>query len=456
MKTQDASSVLERDSARKTGLTCQILAILAAFALWSSPATAEAASGRRARNRPSVESEYYESADSILAGSILDDDLDFLSDCDGACSDVACDECGPIRYPCWTVKNRLWFRGEYLLWWSQGDMLPPLVSTSPAGTARADAGRLDQGASILFGDAPTNEKIRSGGRLSFGYLLGSSGIWSAEGSYLALGQEVDRFSATSDGSTILARPFFNVLPAVAREDALLVAFPGAFSGSLTASETTEFQMAEASLRRSLFTEGVFQMDLILGYRYGRLQDTLQISSSSTSLAAPPAVGTTIAIFDEFGVKNQFHGGQFGFVFQEQRGRWAMELVSKLALGSTRSTVDIRGTTTTTPPGGAAAVAQGGLMALSSNSGHYEHSDFAVIPELGLTLNYALTPRLQLTFGYTFIYWSKLARPGGQIDRDVNTSLLPPPVLDGAARPEFTFTTTDYWTQGMNLGFEYRF
>ena len=36
---------------------------------------------------------------------------------------------------------------------------------------------------------------------------------------------------------------------------------------------------------------------------------------------------------------------------------------------------------------------------------------AVQYELGVTLGFDLTERLQATFGYTFMYWSRVARPG---------------------------------------------
>ena len=48
--------------------------------------------------------------------------------------------------PAWRV------RGEYLLWWSNGNPLPPLVTTSPAGTPRPSAGVLGQpGTEIVYG-----------------------------------------------------------------------------------------------------------------------------------------------------------------------------------------------------------------------------------------------------------------------------------------------------------------
>ena len=53
-----------------------------------------------------------------------------------------------------------------------------------------------------------------------------------------------------------------------------------------------------------------------------------------------------------------------------------------------------------------------------------------MPELGVTLGYQLNPCWRATLGYTFIYWSRVARAGDQIDRDINPDLFPPE-QDGA-------------------------
>ena len=51
------------------------------------------------------------------------------------------------------LSNRLWFRGEALLWWTRGGQTPPLLTTSPGSTPQAQAGVLGQpNTTILFGD----------------------------------------------------------------------------------------------------------------------------------------------------------------------------------------------------------------------------------------------------------------------------------------------------------------
>ena len=86
----------------------------------------------------------------------------------------------------------------------------------------------------------------------------------------------------------------------------------------------------------------------------------------------------------------------------------------------------------------------------------ERDEFAVIPELGINLGYDVTPNLRATLGYSFIYWSRVARPGDQIDTNLNLTQLPPGTLNGIPSPVFDWHVTDVWVQGINAGIDYRF
>ena len=66
-----------------------------------------------------------------------------------------------------------------------------------------------------------------------------------------------------------------------------------------------------------------------------------------------------------------------------------------------------------------------MLALRTNSGRHDRNVFCVVPELGATVGYQVTRRLKATVGYTFIYWSRVARPGDHIDLDITPDLLPP-------------------------------
>ena len=385
------------------------------------------------------------------------------------CEDCDCDGegCGPCDHlgrpifgqwlpPC---EDRLWVSGEYLLWWTQGSNLPPLVTTSPSGTPQNIAGRLDQSTTtILLSGNTLNSDVRSGGRVDLGYWLVPCEGLGIEGSYLALGSTTNQFQADSSNFPILARPFYNLQSGSQGQDAALVAFPGVAQGSIAVSAGNQFQVAEALVRRNLLEQCGRSIDFVAGYRYGNLSDSLAINESMTALdqQGTVPVGTKFQILDQFDTVNEFNGGELGIVFQQHCCRWSADLSMKIALGDTCSRVAINGSTTTTLPGGQPVTSAGGILALPTNIGNYTQHSLSVMPEFGVTLGYDLTCRLRATFGYTFLYWSKVVRPGDQIDTEINASQFPPGTLAGAPHPAFAFQPTDFWAQGLNFGLNYQF
>lgn len=352
-------------------------------------------------------------------------------------------------------RNRVSARAEYLLWWSDSYGVPALVTTSSAGTPPATAGVLgDPNTSILFGGGHISSDAQSGGRFALNYWFDDRRFAGLEATYLGIAEDTTQFATTSDDWPILARPYFDVTAAT--EAAMLVAHPNFLVGSIAATSSTEFQSVEVLFRRALMRHRGYGLDFVLGWRFAQLDESLRVAHSSrwTQAQGLIVVGTTKDVFDLFDTKSRFNGAELGVLFNERYGPWSLDLLMKLGLGNTRSEVFIDGQTVTTVPGAGSAPFTGGLLAQETNMGRYSRDDFAVIPELGATLGYNITARLRLTFGYTFIYWSKVARPGDQIDRDV--SQLPPQAPAAAERPEFAFRTTDHWVQGMNFGLEYRF
>src|SRR5262249_41287155 len=122
----------------------------------------------------------------------------------------------------------IWFSTEYLLWAIKGANTPALVTTSPAGTPRAEAGVLSNPATtVLFGGKIAQED-RSGLRFTLGFWFDDDQCIGLEGSYFFLGDRSVNFRDSSAGSPILARPFFNATTGM--EDSELIAFPGVLAG----------------------------------------------------------------------------------------------------------------------------------------------------------------------------------------------------------------------------------
>ncbi len=330
------------------------------------------------------------------------------------------------------LRNRLWVRSEYLLWWTKGSDTPALVTSSPVGTTPELSGVLGEpDTETLFGDNTVANGVRSGGRFALGYWLTPCQCFGIEADYLFIGSGTTRYRVDSSTVPILARPYLDT--ALGAETALLVAHPDFLAGSVAVDATNDFQAAEVLLRRALVKRCCDRLDFVVGYRFARLDDGLTIHQFSewTQAQGIIPVGTTKDITDAFDTTNQFHGGQLGFAYQERVGRWSLQMLAKLGLGNTRSRVRIDGRTVTTLPNGVSGAFDGGLLAQTTNIGTYTQDDFSIMPELGVTLSYNLTCRLRATFGYTFVYWSRVVRPGDIIDR--SASQLPPEPLGFAAR-----------------------
>jgi hypothetical protein len=353
--------------------------------------------------------------------------------------------CGPA--------GRCWVGADYLLWRVKGDALPPLVTGAPAGVSPVT------GAVTLFGDQHVNNDWRSGGRVYAGCWLDCQQTLGLEASFFALGDATTNFNAASNGDPALARPFFNT--ATGQPDAELVAFPGVLAGRVAVTETSSLLGAGAWLRHNLCCGDCFRLDGLLGYRWLRLTDHLGISEDLTSIDPTSKVaplGTQLTVADRFAAANNFHGLDLGLSGEYRRGPWVLQATARVALGATLSDLDVFGAGTVTVPGFAPVTNAGGLLALSSNSGHFTRDHFAVVPEVGVKLGYQVTSNLRAFVGYNFLYWTQVVRPGGQIDTAINPSLLPPvmPPVAGAFRPEPRMTATEVWAQGISLGLEFRF
>lgn len=352
--------------------------------------------------------------------------------------------CGPAR----GATGCCWARLEYLLWWQGGQSLPPLVTTSPAGTEQVDAGVLGlDSTSVLLGDGTLGRQARPGGRLTIGMLLDPCGGHAVEGRFFSLGKQTAAldFESSAEGSPILARPFLDGDAQAAR----LVGYPGFWApGTVHVQSETEVLGGDALCRWLVGRSGTTSVDLLAGYHFARIDGRLLIEDWSVAVDVPLVdPGTTLQIADDFSARNEFHAGQIGMAIQHERAGWRLELLAKVALGSMHETVTITGRTTTiTPPPDSETAQQGyGLLAQGANLGRHARSEFAVSPEVGLRCIWQLSPCALASLGYSYVHWSNVALPAQQID----PQLLVP-------TRSFAIRDSSYWAHGLNAGFEFRF
>ena len=59
-------------------------------------------------------------------------------------------------------------------------------------------------------------------------------------------------------------------------------------------------------------------------------------------------------------------------------------------------------------------------------GVFDSQRLSIVPELALTLGWDFTPQMRGTIGYDLLYWTGVARPGDQIDLNLDPRQFPPP------------------------------
>jgi hypothetical protein len=411
------------------------------------------------------------------AGPIMNDGSSILGG-DGCCSDACCDpSCGRCLSCCdcrCGLPGPFWASAEYLLWTMRSAHLPPLVTTTSltpkellllsADPRFHPGGTTQPGTSILFGDKGNSDfGADSGGRFTLG-ISGPCHNVGFETTFFFLAPQSSNFGAVSDGSTFLFRPFRDVTPGMNGASSAEIVALGTLAGMVNVHYDSQLWGIEENLRLPLLCGCNYKLDLLAGFRYLDLSESLAINESVTSKVAQTVngqmlnAGDNFAQTDSFRTLNHFYGGQIGLDFQYRSGRWNFGVTPKVAFGTVHEVVNIDGNTYFNPVGGPQSVATGGLLALPTNIGHHTADRFAVLPELGLKIGYQFNEHLEAFVGYNFMYLSNVVRVADQVDLNVNTTQIPtqagPRPLVGPANPAVVFQQTGFWAQGATAGLKW--
>ncbi len=356
-----------------------------------------------------------------------------------------CNDCGD----CFFWDPGVWVEADVLMWWRSGQSLPALVTSSGAGTPAQNSGVLP-GATVLYGNEQAGGRMQTGGRIDAGLWFDTCNRYGFGGRYTSLGDESTIFTLDSTQNPIIARPFFDVTDQngnIIGENSFLVAHPTGgplgerTTGSISVSTTSTFESTDYFYRHNWRMDECMRLDVIAGYQTTAINEELIIDSSTTLV-------DTIRVVDRFQAHNRFNGGVLGINANRDFGCWDVNLLAKVAIGTTREQILIQGFRTPTPSNGNP---NNGLLAIGSNSGIFTQHDFCVSPEVALKLGYHVSPNMTVTVGYSVMYWSTITRPGDQIDRVINPSQIDGALVGNEVRPTFRFQHDDFWVQGMNIG-----
>ncbi len=386
----------------------------------------------------------------------------------------------PLReYP--TPLLRTTITLEYLNWWVKAQTLSfPPVASGPINQpgvrvlfTNNDAGQFAHG----FGDRRANEGDIDYGRLS-GLRFGLTRWTDAQKVFgfqttsflFQKGEERVFFSGGDNGSTLIARPFFNDRNGT--ESALFISNPAlGITGSLQAESALRLGGFEINgLYRSSLGDTPHYSYVFAGLRTLSLNETLGIAHTSrpiagvaggpTFLGTPVAANEAVLSYDRLQSQNRFYGAQIGLRWQYTNDRFTMGFTGKLGAGMNQSLTLNTGETALYRNGVGVANVPGGLFTVGDNRRRGFETTFSYVPEFQLDVMWEVAPNFRLKLGYNFLYWASVLRPANTYERTVNASLVPSSpefgLPGGGFRPASIANQTDFWMHGLILGIEWRF
>jgi hypothetical protein len=304
---------------------------------------------------------------------------------------------------------------------------------------------------------------------------GAAGNLGLEGSFFYIARRSTSRSVSSTGqlgSTDLLLPYRDA-NAGGVESTTEISLSPSYGGSAREELKNELMGAELDGAFAFFSQAGIRAEILGGVRWMRLRETYTITTSSAFIAPTPTdVWDTT---DRFDASNNFYGLQLGARARFDRGPFHADASLRLAGGAMRQSVDVDGFLVTNDfslapvvqPGqpaqyGPTETFAGGYFALPSNIGSHARTVFAIVPELRVNVGFKVAPGLTVFAGYTFLYANKVARPGRQIDRNINTTQNVAWVGDidvhptGPSAPGFEFDSSSFRAQGVNVGVAFGF
>ena len=371
----------------------------------------------------------------------------------------------PFQRP---TNEFFWFNANYIA----GLITPmrlatPLVTTgSQFDTAPGAFGQ--PSTQVLYGDNNVNFGLFSGMRMEGGLFLDQCNRFSLDMSGFLLFANSQSYSITSDanGNPVITRPVSSLI--LQRPAAFIDALPGLVAGSFSATSRSEMSGIEFNVRYHAYFKEHFHVDGLLGFRYLRLAEQLQIQDQFRPLQ-PPGPGFQLSFQgnpvdvtqsltdqDTFRTANHFFGPQIGARLAWE-SKWVdLTTFAKFALGATVEQSTINGSTTLVSPTGN-QTANGGILALPSNIGSHSRAVVGIVPELGLNVGINVTQCVRLNLGYSLLLWNHVVRPGSQLDSNVNGAQAPSSQnfgnVIGPVGPIARFNEEFFWAHTFNIGLE---
>jgi hypothetical protein len=339
-----------------------------------------------------------------------------------------------------------WSHYELLMTWSKTQPVPLLATRG--------------GMPVVGGQSLTSD-VKAGFRFGMGWAVTTDHRTGFEFEGRFLGTRVGRVNFTGGP---IERPYID---SISGAPTAFIVNDGFGSGTLSISNTTRVQGWDVLFVHNLLDAGDFVLHGVGGYRYFGVNEGLNASLQTYRPGGFIAPITLWNVSDQFDARNNFHGGVLGLQLDCRRSdsRWSYSLKLNVALGTNFETVQARGESTVAIaalPNTIIVPLPAGMLAVGSNSARVLQSRFAVVPEARLAIGYRIGDNTHFICGYDFTYLSDAVRAGDQVDPVINALQSPIlrndafPAVVGPNRPGVPFRRSDFWVQGITLGFDCRF
>ena len=339
---------------------------------------------------------------------------------------------------------------DYLIRWVSQQKSTPLITRGPSSDPVPAA--LGQPGTRVAVSTFDPDLMQQGGRINLGVGTDGSSDWSVLASGFWLGenkasQQVS--SAGEQGSSVLARPFFNVVAGL--QDADPAAFPRIASGNIAIESSRNIYGFDLAFRYLYNDDSGGRTVLLFGPSYLGLEESLRIQVNSTDLPGLGVPGNAYFLREEFNGRNYFYGSQFGFDYEYRVGPVFVKTIAKLSVGAVDQVVSRNPFIRITEPNGIVTASSDRALYISpANTGTFSRVKFGLMPEATLRFGIDLNQHVQLAVGYSILYLDTVVRPGDQIDRNVIVQPVGTSATFVSRGSPPTFRTNDFMAQGLDL------
>ncbi len=393
--------------------------------------------------------------------------------------------------------TQYWTDVEYLLWF---------IKDNPNPTALVTDGSYQDALPGAIGQ-PHTHTVLGKRSIDMGWMQGfqaNAGWWikpnmGIEGTYFLLPTVSTSKSLRTSGepgSPNYAVPIFDVsgvfgLNGIAGETIFILPGPfiddPGFSATYTLKLKSQLQGAALNYVYRMIKKSGLQLECAGGGRWLQLREMLLFKARSHAAPGSTFDHAFYNSTDQFKTRNDFIAAQFEIDASYRIKKWHLKAILDGMLGAMLQRVRIHGHSQTSDgnlffltKGTSEEVLPGGVFAQPSNSGTHKRNPLVWGVEAKIRIGFEMTKNIEMGLGYTFLWISKVVRPGNQIDRKINSTRTaladasratvgvgpgpisfgsppgPAPAAHDAHRPKVLFKTAAFWAQGLDAGIQFNF